>query len=183
MKKGYNLKDLMISMKGNNVSSFINDQALRFTERFGLAFEECVSVTLKFESSQDANDFYNELKFNSHYAKDYTVTTSNRGSYYLTVTGAETLYDYFGSTEPNLLTVSRDLGLNFEIYFTQTYTGTEFTGAVHRGELLSRQCIVEVSNIIPELTLGGLHQIARDEAEFNDLLTRCYLVEGQTIYE
>lgn len=183
MKKGFNLKDLMIAMKGNDVSSFINDQALRFTERFGLSFEDCVSVTLKFDSHEDAQDFYNELKFNAFYSNDYSVASSDCGAHYLTVSGAETLYDYFGSNEPNLLTVSRDLDLNFEISFIQTYTGTEFTGAVHRGELLSRQCIVEVSDMLPEFTLGGLCQIARSESEFNDLLTRCYIVEGQTIYE
>ncbi|MEG0328220.1 MAG: hypothetical protein RR565_09480 [Erysipelothrix sp.] len=178
MNKGYSVKDFAMNLKGNDVTSFINNQSHRFTERFGLSFSDTVQVTLRFEDAHDAQEFYNELRYNQTYSLDYTVTTSRFNACELIVDGAETLYDYFGSREPNLLTVSRDLKLNFEIIYNQEYTGIEFTGMVHRGELLSRQCVVEVASVIPELSLGGLSKIAREASEFDDLLTRCYIVKG-----
>ncbi|QIK70534.1 hypothetical protein G7062_09555 [Erysipelothrix sp. HDW6C] len=181
MTQGYNVQDLITTMKGNDVASFIHNQNLRFSERFGLNYSDDVSVTLTFESDRDAIDFYNEVRFNEDYAQEYTVKTSPFHSKDLLLSGAQTLYDYFGSREPNLLTVSRDLNINFAIEFVQDYSGTTFTGAVRRGELLSRQCIIEVSDILPELSLGGLRQIGRNQREFDDLLTRCYIVKGATI--
>lgn len=183
MKQGYSIYELMIKMKGNDITSFITNQNLKFSERFGLKFNETVQVTLTFESAYDAYAFYNELKFNRSYNLDFTVRTDPYDATKLKVDGAQTLFDYFGSREPNLLTLSRNLGVNFAIEFVQEYTGTKFVGNVQHGELLSRQCIIEISNILPELSLGGIIQIGRNQDEFDDLLTRCYIVKGKGIHE
>lgn len=181
MTQGYTLQELMQEMKGNTITQFISDQHGRFQERFGMNYDETVSVTLKFQNEKDSIDFYNEIKYNTHYNKDYTVSTVISDPRQLVVMGAETLYDYFGSREPNLLTISRDYGIAFDIEFIQQFSGTVFTGSVNRGELLSRQCIIEVSNVLPELALGGLVQIGRNDRDFNDLLTRCYIVKGYNL--
>lgn len=183
MKQGYSIYELMIKMKGNDITSFINNQNNRFTERFGCTFDETVKVTLVFETAYDAYAFYNDLKFNRTYNLDFKVRTDKEDSRKLHVDGAETLFDYFGSREPNLLTLSRNLNISFSIEFIQKYTGTKFIGNVQQGELLSRQCIIEISNILPELSLGGMIQIGRNQDEFDDLLTRCYIVEGKGINE
>lgn len=183
MKQGYSIYELMIKMKGNDITSFINDQATRFTERFGCSFEETVGVELIFETAYDAYEFYNDLKFNRKYNLDFKVYTDKMDARRLHVDGAQTLFDYFGSREPNLLTLSRNLGVNFTIEFVQKYTGTKFVGNVQHGELLSRQCVIEISNILPEFSLGGIGQIGRNQDEFDDLLTRCYIVEGKGINE
>lgn len=181
MTKGYSMYELMNIMKGNDITTFINDQNHRFLERFGCTFDETVSVTLTFDNGYDAYEFYNDLKFNKTYNLDYHVRTDANDAKKLHVDGADTLFDYFGSREPNLLTLSRNLNINFSIEFIQKYTGTKFAGYVQSGELLSRQCIIEVSTMIPEFTLGGLIQIGRNQDEFDDLLTRCYFVKGQAI--
>lgn len=181
MTKGLTIANLVHSMKGHDITTFIRDQHYQFTERFGLNYDEPVMVTLKFESQQDAHDFYNEIRMNPTYAQEYTVTSHPFHELSLCVTGQATLYDYFGSREPNLLTISRDLDLRFEIEFVQSYSKTTFTGSVNHGELLSRQCLIEVSDVLPELTLGGLVQIGRSEREFEDLLTRCYIVKGMSL--
>lgn len=181
MTRGYSTFELMNIMKGKDIHSFINNLNDKFTERFGLSFDETVSVELTFSSGSEAFDFYNELKFNKTYNLDYTVKTNPYDSRKLTVDGAETLFDYFGSREPNLLTLSRNLNIGFSIEFVQKFTGTTFSGNVQNGELLSRQCVIEVNNIIPEFTLGGLVQIGRTHDEFDDLLTRCYVIKGQRI--
>ena len=88
------------------------------------------------------------------------------------VSGQKTLFDYLGSREPNLLTLSRDLNIDFEVKFVQVYSGTAFNGNLVNGELLGRQCLVEVNELVPELSLGLLFQIGNDEQEFELLLTR-----------
>lgn len=181
MTQGYSLKELVNAMKGQNINTFIDRQNVQFTERFGIEFEKSVSVILEFENSYDAQDFYHEVKFNRDYAFEYTVKSLPNDSSKLCVSGAPTLYDYFGSREPNLLTVSRDLGISFNIEFVQDYSGTRFTGSVNRGELLSRQCIIEMSTTIPELALGGLVQIGTTDQDFEDLLTRIYVADEMVI--
>ena len=183
MTKGYSIYELMLKMKGNDITTFIKDQNTQFLERFGCAFAETVAVTLTFETAHDAYAFYNELKFNRTYSLDYSVRTDAHNACKLVVDGAQALFDYFGSREPNLLTLSRNLQLDFTIEFIQKYTATTFTGSVRNGELLSRQCIVEVSAVLPELSLGGIHQIGRNQDEFDDLLTRCYIVKQTHIHE
>lgn len=183
MTKGYSIYELMLKMKGNDITTFIKDQNTQFLERFGCAFDETVAVTLEFATAHDAYAFYNELKFNRDYNQEYTVRTNAHDARKLVVDGAQALFDYFGSREPNLLTLSRNLKVDFTIEFVQKYTATTFTGSVRSGELLSRQCIIEVSALLPELTLGGIHQIGRNQDEFDDLLTRCYIVKQTGIHE
>lgn len=97
------------------------------------------------------------------------------------MSGSETLFDYFGTREPNLLTVSRVLEIDFKIDYVQAMTSIVFTGEVVRGELLGRHCIIEFSDVLPELSLGGLRYIARDMDQFDALLTRVYCVEGEIL--
>ena len=57
----------------------------------------------------------------------------------------------------------------------------EFTGKVVNGELLARQCLVEVNDVIPALTLGLLNQIGKTTEEFDLLLTRIIPFKSNTI--
>lgn len=177
----FTIPELMARMKGTSVHHFIEDQHYRFTERFGLNYDETVKVKLIFEKQADASDFYNELRFNSAYSKQYTVKTDALDAKVLYVEGAETLFDYFGTREPNLLTLSRSLDLAYKIEFLQQYSAIIFTGEVCYGELLGRHCLIEVSEMLPELSLGGLHQIARTSEEFELLLTRVYLIKEEML--
>ena len=178
-QKAYSIKEYLENNNYTNIDDLLIRSNDDFKERFGMNFSEKISVELKFESFQDANEFYQELTYNTSY-KEYTVKTSNQANV-LTVYGAKTLFEYFGTKEPNLLTVSRDLNISFDIHFVQSYSGTVFTGSVVSGELLSRQCIIEVSDVLPELTLAGLSQIAKSIKEFDLLLTRLYSVEGVSL--
>lgn len=181
MKKGYSVKDLMLAMDGKDLATFMHEQESQFQSRFDVSFKQGVEVELKFTDSIDARDFYQELRFNPVYGLDYSVKTVAYDETRILVKGAPTLFDYFGTREPNLLTLSRDLNLDFDVTFVQEFTGVVFTGKVNHGELLSRQCILEVSDLLPELTLGGLSQIARSEFEFDTLLTRAYIMNSSRI--
>ena len=167
--------------QGTSISDFIQKQGMKFDERFGQVMSENVAITLTFSSSYDATEFYNEVKFNLKYKSLYTILTVEDDSCSLIVSGSETLFDYFGTREPNLLTVSRNLNIDFTVDFVQDKTGIVFTGQVINGELLGRHCLIEVSNILPELSLGGLRYIARDFEQFDALLTRVYCIDGQKL--
>lgn len=180
MKKQTSTLAAMIP-QGTSIHEFITSQGKLFDQRFGSIMPEVVAITLIFDSLQDAHEFYNEVRYSSKYQTLYTIKTDRYNPLQLHVSGSETLYDYFGTREPNLLTVSRVLGLSYKVEYVQPMSGIVFNGEVVQGELLGRQCIIEVSNIIPELALGGLRYIARDLDQFDALLTRLYAVEGQRI--
>lgn len=175
-QKSYSIKEYLQEKEISNLTSFFKMHHQRFEERFGMAFDQDIQVRLEFANFMDASDFYQELRYNMAYHEFKVTTTENPNA--LLVSGAQTLFDYFGTVEPNLLTVSRDLGIRFEIFYQQSYSAITFTGTVIAGELLSRQCIVEVSNVLPELSLAGLGQIARSEKDFDLLLTRIYPIKG-----
>lgn len=175
-QKSYSIKEYLEEKEIRDLKSLFSNYNKKFEERFGIPFQKDIEVSLEFENFMDSNDFYQEIKYNIKY-NEFKVSTTDKSNV-LTVSGAQTLFDYFGTVEPNLLTASRDLGIRFEIMFTQNYSATVFTGTVIAGELLSRQCIVEVSDVLPELTLAGLGQIAQSVQEFDLLLTRIYSVEG-----
>ncbi|CAM3671154.1 hypothetical protein ERUR111494_06265 [Erysipelothrix urinaevulpis] len=176
IKKSYSIKEYINEYNYTNIEGLIKYNQNKFHERFGMEFQDDIDVELNFETFRDANDFYQELKYNSKYS-DFSVFTTHSPNK-LIISGAKTLFDYFGTREPNLLTLSRDLGIRFEILFNQDYSGSIFTGSVVSGELLSRQLIIEVSEVLPELSLAGLGQIAKTLSEFDLLLTRIYSVEG-----
>lgn len=173
--KSYSIKEYLDMKNIENIESLFNKHNKQFQKRFGVQFEKTIEVNLLFESFIDANDFYQELKYNVDY-DDFIIRTTDNPKL-LVVSGANTLFDYFGTVEPNLLTISRDLSLRFDIEFIQKYSSNVFTGTVISGELLSRQCIIEVSETLPELTLAGLDQIASTIKEFELLLTRIYTIK------
>lgn len=152
-----------------------------FEARFGFALDLDVTVTLSFESVSDATDFYSEVKYVQKYSDQYKVQSHPYDSTKVYVSGASTLFDYFGTREPNLLTLSREQNINFKIDYVQDYTGIVFTGEVIQGELLGRHCLVEVSDILPEIALSGLNYIARTHSEFEALLTRIFKIESVVI--
>lgn len=180
MKKNISTLQAMIP-QGTSIHEFIRTQGKLFDQRFGSIMPEVVEITLIFDSLEDAHEFYNEIKYNSKYQSLYTIRTDRYNPHQLIVSGSATLYDYFGTREPNLLTVSRVFGISFKVDYVQPMSGIVFTGEVVEGELLGRQCIIEVSTVLPELALGGLRYIARDLDQFDSLLTRLYSVEGQRI--
>lgn len=180
MTKGYSIKELMQAYDVSDLDAFMDRFSFKFKERFGLEYYEEIEVKLIFKDSNDLNDFYNEIRFNRKYS-DYKVRTSTSQQSALYVRGEKTLFDYFGTYEPNLLTASRELKINFDIEFVQRYSGSIFTGSVMQGELLSRQCIIEMSELVPELSLAGLNQFASKEEEFELLLTRVFEVKGEVI--
>ena len=180
MTKGYSIKELMQAYDVKDLDELMNRFSFKFKERFGLEYYEEIEVKLIFKNQDDLNDFYNEIRFNRKY-DDYTVKTSPNNHRELFVSGEKTLFDYFGTYEPNLLTASRELQINFDIEFIQRYSGSIFTGSVMQGELLSRQCIIEMSEVLPELSLAGLYQFASKEEEFDLLLTRVFQVKGEVI--
>lgn len=153
----------------------------RFQARFGFKMSDHVEVTLEFEDHWDAQTFYTEIKHNPKYAQQYQVITHPYDVCKLMVSGAPTLFDYFGTREPNLLTLSRQNRIDFKIDFRQEFTNIVFTGEVVQGELLGRHCIVQVAQALPELTLAGMKYIGRSKAEFDSLLTRIFRVESDVI--
>lgn len=167
--------------KNTSLQEFIARQARNFDNRFGAIMPKEVEIELEFECQDDAHEFYNEVRYNAKYAQMYTLKTNRHNPLKLWVSGSTTLFDYFGTREPNLLTVSRVLDIGFKIDYIQAMSGIVFTGEVVRGELLGRHCIIEVSDILPELALGGLRYIAKNMDEFDALLTRVYCVQGQRI--
>ncbi len=184
------MKKRMMSLDGfvdavgsHSLVHLMSDYGLRFEKRFGFEMHDQVEVELLFENVYDAQDFYLEVKHNKDYASQYKVRTCMKDSKVIFVSGAKTLFDYFGTKEPNLLTISRNHECNFKINYVQQYSGTLFTGEVIQGELLGRHCLVEVSTLIPELSLAGLKFIASTRKEFESLLTRVSCVESVVIYE
>lgn len=159
----------------------VKKNQVKFESRFGFSMDLDVKVTLNFDHSRDAQTFYSEVKYNQKYADQYNVTTHPYDSSKVIVSGAETLFDYFGTREPNLLTLSREQGIDFKIDYLQEYSGIVFKGEVIQGELLGRHCLVEVSDILPEIAIAGLHYIARTHGEFDALLTRIFKVESVVI--
>lgn len=175
-QKSYSIKEYLKEQEIKDLKTFLLNYNKKFEERFGLSFNQEIEVKLEFSSFMDANDFYQEVRYNPAY-HEFQVRTTDKDNE-LIVSGAPTLFDYFGTVEPNLLTVSRDLDIRFEIIFVQSYSATVFTGTVIGGELLSRQCIVQVSDVLPELSLAGLGQIAESVKDFDLLLTRIYTIKG-----
>lgn len=178
---GYSVIELIASMKEHSIDVFMKTQKQNFVQRFGIVVSNDVEVTLIFDCAQDAIDCSNELRYNRKYSSMYTSRCDRDSVKRLRVSGAKTLYDYFGSREPNLLTLSRELGISFTIDYRQEYSGLQFNGKVHQGELLSRQCIVEYTDLLPELGLGCLDKIGRSAKEFDALLTRIYRVKSEVI--
>lgn len=179
MMRNYSVLDYVNSVGEKDVERFINKASKSFEKLFG-KINNNIEIEIVFENERDAIDMHQEIKFNPRYARLYTVKTGNqRGT--LLISGKERLFDYIGSIEPNLLTLSRDCGVNFKVNYRQEFSGTVFSGDVIGGELLSRQCIVSVSDVLPELSLGMLNKIGKDENELDLLLTRIIKVKAQTI--
>lgn len=179
MMKNYSVVDYVNSVGGRDVESFMYNASKSFEKLFGSVTNN-IEIELVFECQRDAIDMYQEVKFNSRYRSLYTVRSSENGISLL-VSGKDCLFDYIGSVEPNLLTLSRDLGISFKVNYRQEFSGTVFTGDVIGGELLSRQCIVSVSDVLPELSLGLLNKIGKDANELDLLLTRIIKVKAETI--
>ena len=175
-KQTKTLENIIQDHKAVTLRNLISVQDKNFESRFGFKLSDEVKVNLIFNSRYDAEDFYNELRFNEKYARQYKVMTNLNDSQQLIVSGSRTLFDYFGTKEPNLLTASRDLNIQFKVEYQEAFTQIIFTGEVIAGELLGRQCIVEYNELIPELTLSGLKNIASNQKEFDALLTRVYCV-------
>lgn len=154
---------------------------VKFENRFGFSMDLDVTVTLEFANAKEAVLFYSEVKYNQKYADQYQVQTHPYDSNKVMVSGAETLFDYFGTREPNLLTLSREQQIDFKIDYVQQYSNIVFTGEVVQGELLGRHCLVEVSDVLPEIAIAGLNYIARTHGEFEALLTRIFKVESVVI--
>lgn len=179
MKKTKLSFDAMLRQEDSlSLNHLFNQYDMKFEQRFGFKMPSDVNVTLEFESSFDAQLFYTEVRHNMKYAEQYTVTTHPYDVTKLRVGGAPTLFDYFGTREPNLLTLSRENNINFKIDYVQEYSNIVFTGEVIEGELLGRHCLVQVSDVLPELSLAGLQYIGRTRSEFETLLTRIFKVES-----
>ena len=163
------------------LSHMFQQNDAKFQDRFGFKMDGNVKVTLEFEDTYDAQTFYTEIKHNPKYAQQYKVETHPYDICKLMVSGASTLYDYFGTREPNLLTLSRQNHIDFKIDYVQDFSNIVFTGEVIQGELLGRHCLVQVSDVLPELSLAGLKYIGRTRAEFDALLTRIFSVESVSI--
>lgn len=177
MNKTYSITEVLQLFGKENLNQLINDQKQQFKARFKLEASNTLEVEIAFLDTYDTNAFYQEIKFNPAYQALYAVRYHNFKPNTLIVSGGTTLFDYFGSREPNLLTLSRDLKVQLKIEYIQPYTGVQFFGEVIYGELLSRHCIVEVSALIPELGLGCLHQIGSSIEEFDLLLTRFQILK------
>lgn len=181
MKNTYSVQELMESLNYSTLDELLKDQRRDFTKLFGFNPETPIELELKFQSMSEMIDAYNELKFTTKFNTLYKLHHHAYKDFTLVVSGQETLFDYLGSNEPNLLTLSRITGVDFDVYFEQSYTGTQFTGKVVNGELLARQCLVEVNDVIPALTLGLLNQIGKTTEEFDLLLTRIIPFKSNTI--
>lgn len=172
MKKSYSVKEFVSSYGSVGFDQFLKRQSDRFEQTFGKTISENIEIELIFLNNYEMTHAYQEFRFNRDFSKIYTVRYHQYKENTLVVSGQKTLFDYLGSREPNLLTLSRDLNIDFEVKFVQVYSGTAFNGNVVNGELLGRQCLVEVNELVPELSLGLLFQIGNDEQEFELLLTR-----------
>lgn len=172
MRKSYSVKEFAKDKKDLSVQEMLNFYEQQFEKRFLMDVKKYIELEVSFESGLDETSFYQALKTDPIYQKLYTVKTHPLKSYTLIVSGRESLFDFLGSKEPNLLTLSRVLGIDFNVYFKQSFSSTQFKGSVIQGELLSRQCIVEVNQTLPELSLGLLSQIGQTSEELDLLLTR-----------
>ncbi|NLW15937.1 MAG: hypothetical protein GX038_06755 [Erysipelothrix sp.] len=181
MKKSYSVLEYVQAFSKGTVEGLLAYQQVKFEARFQTQASDNIEIEVYFDSSYEMTDFYNELKYIPAYRALYTVKHHMHKDLCLVVSGKETLFDYLGSREPNLLTVSRNLDIDFKIKFKQKYSGTSFKGSVVNGELLSRQCLVEVNNLLPELSLGMLNQIGKTGEELDLLLTRIITVPTITI--
>lgn len=180
MKKSYSMTEWISNNNIDQLDKYLKISKRQFERKFGLQFPNEIEVKLSFEDEYSTQIFYNELRLNKLSYGHYRVRSAEE-AHCLYVSGARTLFEFFGHEEPNLLTASRDLSVDFDILYRQKFTGIEFTASVIAGELLSRHCVVEYSNVLPELSLGGLHKIADSAQEFELLLTRIYPVKERTI--
>lgn len=172
MKRSVSIKEFIQEIGIEDVRPLMKNQSRKFEKTFGFKLRKEIEISLYFESNFDRIDVYQELKFNPDFRKLYTVKYDPHNEGVLCVSGQATLFDYLGSREPNLLTLSRLLNVDFKVSYVQPYSNTTFKGEVVNGELLGRQCIVQVNDVLPELSLGLLNQIGKDETELDLLLTR-----------
>ncbi|HZJ87251.1 MAG TPA: hypothetical protein VFC75_03410 [Erysipelothrix sp.] len=172
MRKSYSVKEFAQDNYKLSVGELLDVYEAKFSARFSNTMKTYIELEIKFENSYDETSFYQALSTDPMYTKLYTVKTHPIKNKTLIVSGKESLFDFLGSKEPNLLTLSRNLGIDFNVSFTQSYSSTSFTGSVINGELLSRQCIVEYNEVLPELSLGLLFQIGKTSEELDLLLTR-----------
>lgn len=179
MKKNHLSLDALIKKEGSiTLNQMFETNKEKFKQRFGFEMANEVTIELTFESSFEATLFYQEIKQNPRYSQQYTVKTHPYHVSVLIVSGATTLFDYFGTVEPNLLTLSRQNQIDFKVDYVQPFSNIVFTGEIVQGELLGRHCIVQVSDVLPELSLAGLPLIGSNRAEFDALLTRIFNVES-----
>lgn len=172
MMKSYSVVEYAQVTYNKDVDTVLNFYQRKFESKFNKDIKENITLDITFDNALDMTQFYQELKYHRAFIGLYTVTTHPTQDLTLLVSGKKTLFDYLGSKEPNLLTISRTLGIDFKVRFRQKYSGTDFKGHIIGGELLSRQCIVEVNNTLPELSLGLLKQIGESTKELDLLLTR-----------
>lgn len=172
MNRSYSVQEFIDKNYGASVKEVLHHQKTLFIEKFNQKPEKMIELEVIFESSYEMTEFYQEIKTSRNYNTLFKVKTHLFKPLTLLVSGKETLFDYLGSVEPNLLTLSRNLDIDFKVKFVQSYSGTVFKGSVVNGELLSRQCLVEVSDVLPELSLGLLSQIGTSAHELDLLLTR-----------
>ena len=180
MKTTYSVLDYTKSLGISNVTQFLKEQESAFKKRFGNV-QEGIELELRFDSEAEAINAYQEIRFNRRYSNLYSVKSHAYDGKILLVSGKDSLFDYLGCDEPNLLTLSRSLNIDFKVLYRQPYSNTEFKGEVVSGELLARQCIVSVSDVLPELSLGQLSKVGRDETELDLLLTRIVKIPSKTI--
>lgn len=182
MKKSYSIQEFVEERFAKySVEKVLKAYKRQFERTFNQESGEFITLDITFSDSLDMTQFYQELKYNDIFNKLYSVRAHKTQDMTLQVTGKSTLFDYLGSKEPNLLTISRSLKIDFKVQFKQAYSGTDFFGHVVNGELLSRQCIVEVSDLLPELSLGLLSQIGETQNELDLLLTRIIFVPAVSI--
>lgn len=181
MRKSYSIQEFVNKRYDGSVEEVLRQNQMLFEKRFNQNLSDTIELEVVFESSYEMTDFYQTLKTSRNYQSLYKVKAHPYQALTLLVSGKETLFDYLGSKEPNLLTLSRNLQIDFKVNYVQSYSGTVFKGSVVNGELLSRHCLVEVSQVLPELTLGLLSQIGKTAHELDLLLTRIIPTKSQII--
>lgn len=181
MKRSYSVQAYRTHHGYEAINPFLNEHRQKFERTFGVAVSASTEIELIVKNNEAMIDVYQELRFNPKFSKLYTVKHHPTQELTLLISGQKTLFDYLGSKEPNLLTLSRLLEIDFEVVYVQNYSNTSFKGEVVQGELLGRQCLVAVNNIVPELSLGLLNQIGSDEVELELLLTRIIPFQTETI--
>lgn len=63
---------LALVPNGTSLQEFITHQGKRFDSRFGNIMSDEVEITLIFDTSSDAFQFYNEIRFTPKYQALYT---------------------------------------------------------------------------------------------------------------